>query len=51
MTFPNLCEVTMDLPPTKDELCLLVTNLLQSFQLFEAAGVQNVKDFLSGLLQ
>lgn len=41
----------MDLSPAQDELCLLVTDLLQTLQLFEGAGVENLQDFMSGLLQ
>ncbi len=41
----------MDLPPAQDELRLLVADLLQTLQLFEGAGIENLQDFLSGLLQ
>ena len=47
----NLYEVTVDLPPAQDELCLFVSDLLQTLQLFEGARVENVKDFLPGALQ
>lgn len=43
--------MTVDLPPAKDQLGLLVTDLLQTLQVFERARVQNLQDFLSGLLQ
>lgn len=42
--------MTVDLPPAQNELRLLVTDLLQTFQLFEAACVQNLQDFLLGLI-
>lgn len=41
----------MNLPPAQDEFCLLVANLLQTFQLFEGACVEDLQDFLPGLLQ
>lgn len=47
----NLYEMTVDLPPAQDELSLLVADLLQTLQLFERAGIENVQDFLSGVLQ
>lgn len=47
----NLGEVTMEFPPTQDELGLLVPYLLETLQFFKRASVQNLQDFLSGLLQ
>lgn len=41
----------MNLPPAQDELCLLVPNLLQTFQLFEGSCVEYLQDFMPGLLQ
>lgn len=49
--FSHLCEMTVDLPPAKDQLRLLVTDLLQTLQVFERACVEDLQDFLSGLLQ
>ena len=47
----NLCEVTMDLPPAQDEFGFLDPNLLQAFQLFEWAAVEDLQDVLPGMLQ
>lgn len=43
--------MTVDLPPAKDQPRLLVTDLLQTLQVFERARVEDLQDFLSGLLQ
>lgn len=47
----NLGEVTVEFPPAQDELGLLVPYLLETLEFFKRAGVQNLQDFLSGLLQ
>lgn len=47
----NLGEVTVEFPPAQDELGLLVPYLLETLQFFKRTGVQNLQDFLSGLLQ
>lgn len=47
----HLGKVTVDFPPAQDELGLLVADLLETFQVFQWACVENVQDPLSPLFQ
>lgn len=47
----NLRELPVDLSPAQKQLRLLVTDLLQTFQLLQPAAVQNLQDFLFRLFQ